>query len=121
MARILFLTSRMLQGFGVDLAVHYLSTALTARGHQVAVVCADADHHARTVFALHRLPIDLAAVVAYAEAFRPSAIVAHTSPYYEMLPRLRAQHHVYAWEHGDPPAHFFEDREKRQAIKDAKI
>jgi glycosyltransferase involved in cell wall biosynthesis len=120
MAHVLFLTARMLRGYGVDLAVHELANALTRRGHNVTVAAANVQQYGRRAYVLHCLPAQPSAVIAYVEALRPDVVVAHTSPYYEMLPELCDAFPVYAWEYGDPPPHLFNDCDKRQRVKDGK-
>jgi len=120
MSRILFLTSRMLPGYGVDLAVHNLALELKKRGHRIAVLCLESDGSLRG-YPIEIVPPRIDYIRAYARAFKAQVIVAHTSPFYEMLPALKARHRVFAWEYGDPPPQLFPDAARRAALKHFKV
>jgi glycosyltransferase involved in cell wall biosynthesis len=120
MSRILFLTSRMLPGYGVDLAVHNIALQLKRRGHRIAVVCLGSDG-SFCGYPIEILPARIDYIRAYARAFKAEVIVAHTSPFYEMLPALKARYRVFAWEYGDPPPELFPDAARRLAVKQFKV
>ena len=120
MSHILFLTSRMLPGYGVDLAVHNLALELKKRGHRIAVVCPESDGSFRG-YPIEILPARIDYIRGYARAFKAQVIVAHTSPFYEMLPTLKARYRVFAWEYGDPPPQLFPDAAQRSAVKQFKV
>jgi glycosyltransferase involved in cell wall biosynthesis len=120
MSGILFLTARMLQGYGVALAVHNLALQLKQRGHRISVFCPESDGSFHG-YPIERQPVRVEIVEAYARATKAQVIVAHTSPFYEMLPALRARYRVFAWEYGDPPPELFPDAALRSADKESKL
>src|SRR5438477_988678 len=120
MSRILFLTSRMMQGYGVDLAVHRLALEFKKRGHRISVLCQKSDG------TFNGYPIEvvsprIASVEAFARVVKANVVVAHASPFYEMLPELKGRYRVFSWEYGDPPPQLFPDAAKRAAIKQYKV
>lgn len=123
MSRLLFLTQRMLMGYGVERVLHEVAVRLTQRGHELLVLTNETDDSYRgpyRVVALERGTVD--EVAELAAAFDPAAAIACTTPFFEMLPVLRHRHPAWAWEHGDPSPEFFsEDGEARERIKRDKI
>ena len=88
MSRFLFLSRRMMLGYGVDLEVHEVASQLVAFGHRVTVLCLDTDgtHGGYPVQEL--LFASVEEVELNARRFRPDVIVAFTSPFFEILPML---------------------------------
>ncbi|MFL6090662.1 MAG: glycosyltransferase family 4 protein [Aeromicrobium sp.] len=120
MTTVLFLTVRMKMGYGVDEAVAQVSRQLTDRGHRVVIGCRSSEAGFDDLHIEH-VRSDPVQIAALAKRVRASVIVAHTSPFFEVLPELASQWPCWAWEYGDPtPAMFDSDREARQRIKDDK-
>jgi len=123
MARLVFLTYRMMQGYGVDVVISQLCARLTASGHQVMIVCAEADG------TYPELPIIVAAPHASAlrvllKRLAPDVVLIHSAPYFDRLAALKKalpQIKWVVWEHGDPsPELFVRDRKSREAEKQRK-
>lgn len=117
---LLFLTYRMQTGFGVDVVVANLARQLLPLGTKVVVACLE---HDSTFPDMTIMPVEatLKAVTDLAARVHPDAIVAHTSPFFEMLPALQQRWPCWAWEHGDPSPEFFDDdRLERARIKEHK-
>lgn len=120
MKSVLFLTHRMKMGFGVDVVVQQVSRVLQQRGHRVVVGCIESETGFANLQIEHVSPV-ASEIAALAKRVQASVIVAHTSPFFEVLPDLVARWPCWAWEHGDPtPALFEWDRDARQRVKDAK-
>ena len=117
MKTLLFLTYRMQAGFGVDVVVANLARRLRPLGVNVVVGCLENDGSYSDID-VRPIADTLEAAVALASNLTPHAIVAHTSPFFEMLPHLQRHWPSWAWEHGDPTPEFFEhDQKERQRIK----
>ncbi|HEX6242431.1 MAG TPA: glycosyltransferase family 4 protein [Polyangiales bacterium] len=121
MKTVLFLTYRMMLGFGVDVVVHQVSKRLRQRGYRVVVGCIEADAKGFGDLPIERIKPSADAVGALAQRCGAHVLVAHTSPFFELLPELGTQFPCWAWEHGDPtPSLFTKDAAERQRIKDRK-
>lgn len=120
MSSILFLTHRMLRGYGVDVAVHNLALEVKKRGHRITVLC-EASDGSFDGYPIEVLPATMDNVEACARVLKAHVLVAHTSPFYEMLPALRARYRVFACEYGDPPPELFPDAAGRSAVKQFKV
>ncbi|NRP87053.1 D-inositol 3-phosphate glycosyltransferase [Ensifer adhaerens] len=112
-----FLTERLLLGYGVDLVVHEYACLLTKKGYDVSVFCQRLDSSVRRPYKV----VDLSAkkelvmtssasrnTVTLADYFNQSdndVWVVNTSPFYDVMPLLRAP--VVAIEYGTPPGRFF--------------
>ncbi len=123
MSRLLFMTQRMLMGYGVERVLHEVSARLTRHGHEVFVLCNETDESYRGSYRVIRLSRGTVNEVAdLAAGLHPDAVVACTTPFFEMLPVLRHHHRTWAWECGDPSPEFFpDDGDVRQRIKRNKI
>ncbi|MCK5768897.1 glycosyltransferase family 4 protein [Algiphilus sp.] len=116
--RVLFLAVRMGPGFGVSVVVHEVARRLIARGIPAMVGCVRAEGTFADV-PVRRVRPDAAAVQRIARRFGATHVVAHTSPYFELLPELQGLQ-TWVWEHGDPDPAFFPapaDRAAREAQK----
>jgi glycosyltransferase involved in cell wall biosynthesis len=121
MKTVLFLTYRMMLGFGVDVVVNQVSIRLRKRGYRVVVGCIEADPAGFGNLQIERIRPTAEEVRALVQRTSASVVVAHTSPFFELLPELAGQASCWAWEHGDPtPSLFDKDRAERQRIKDRK-
>lgn len=101
MNHILFLTYRMKKGFGVDLVVMNLTREIRLRGHHVSIGCMDMDGNYADA-QIFQLPAQAEVVRKVARQLGVDTIVAHSSPFFEILPALAGEFVVYAWEHGEP-------------------
>jgi glycosyltransferase involved in cell wall biosynthesis len=112
-SHVLFLAQRMVVGYGVDVVVYNLARQLEALGHDVTIACVDRDGSYADV-RIEPVRPTAASVLELATRIEPSVIVAHTAPFFSMLPALERHHPCWAWEHGDPmPALFDKDSERR--------
>lgn len=120
MKTVLFLTYRMMLGFGVDVVVNQVGRQLRQRGYRVVVGCIAADPGYGEL-EIELIEPTLEAVRKLARRVEASVVVAHTTPFFELLPELQAEIPCWAWEHGDPtPALFEQDGAERQRIKERK-
>jgi glycosyltransferase involved in cell wall biosynthesis len=120
MSHVLFLTQRMVAGYGVDVVIHNVTRELHALGHEVTVAAVDRDGSFDDI-RVHAVEPTLGAVRKLASAIGPTVIVAHTPPFFGMLPTLQRGWPCWAWEHGDPlPSLFDADREHRAREASAK-
>lgn len=114
MPHILFLTVRMQPGFGVAVVIEEISRRLIARGVRVSVGCQEMSGDFGTL-PVRRVAADSEQLSALVEKLGASHVIAHASPYFEVLPTLRGVS-TWAWEHGDPDPDFFSrSRNERQA------
>ncbi|MBY0429797.1 MAG: glycosyltransferase family 4 protein [Rhodospirillales bacterium] len=117
---ILFLAHRMAQGFGVAVVLAELSRRLRAAGHRVVVGCIERDEFFSDLDIRLTMPT-ATAVRVLAEDVAATLVIAHTSPFFELLPALPPPYVRVVWEHGDPePSLFGQDCDERQAIADHK-
>ena len=115
MNHILFLAERMTIGFGVSVVIGELASRLATRGWQVSVGCRQFDSYFSERCNAFQLEPNCQAVDTYAAKHNVDFVIAHTSPYFEILPKLNGSFETWAWEHGDPtPSLFPFDRDQRQ-------
>jgi len=120
MASILFLASRMQFGYGVSLVIDEIARRLAARGHRITVGC---EHHddAHAHHDCREVPPDPDRIRALAAEVGADMVIAHTTPFFEVLPHLVSTLRCWAWEHGDPTPDFFPTgREERARIAENK-
>lgn len=123
MNHILFLTYRMKQGFGVDVVVMNLMREIRVRGHNVSIGCMDMDGQ-YTDPQLFQVPANADVVRKIARKLGVDTIVAHSSPFFEILPALSVDFAVYSWEHGDPTPQLMRNRaqlEKQKIFKSRNV
>lgn len=115
MSNIMFLTHRMSMGFGVAVVVEELSKRLVSMGHYVCIGTLIADYEFPNVeiFVVNPDPNQIAML---AEQRNIDVIIAHTTPYFEVLPSLTERFKCWAWEHGDPSYEFFPEDGQERAI-----
>src|SRR5262249_2615522 len=119
-SRFLFLTLRMTAGWGVAVAVHNLALRLVELGHLVRVGCLETDGSFHG-YPILTVPADVGEVRRLAAAEGDPIVIAHTSPYFELLPNLARSLQCWAMEYGDPtPSFFVEDAPQRELIKRSK-
>jgi glycosyltransferase involved in cell wall biosynthesis len=121
MKTVLFLTYRMMLGFGVDVVVHQVSRRLLRRGYRVVVGCLEFEPGFADL-EIEQVQPNAHEVRRLAKRVNATVVVAHTSPFLELLPELQPHVPCWAWEHGDPtPALFEKDGAERQQIKNRKM
>ena len=121
MNHILFLAERMTIGFGVSVVIGELASRLATRGWEVSVGCRQFDHYFSERCNVFQLEPNSHAVDTYASTHNVNFVIAHTAPYFEILPKLNGSFKKWAWEHGDPtPSLFPFDKDQRQKFIDYK-
>lgn len=122
MSNIMFLTHRMSMGFGVSVVVEELSKKLVAMGHYICIGTMICDYQIPNVdiFVINPESTQIAEI---AHNRTIDVIIAHTTPFFEVLPSLSDRFHCWAWEHGDPSIEFFptDGKERNQIIKNKQI
>lgn len=101
---VLFLAVRMMRGFGVSVVVAELARRLLADGDTVRIGCL---HHDDAFADLDIRVVAPEAVAALAKSVGADTVVAHSTPYVEIMPNLPAGVCRLVWDHGDPPADLF--------------
>ncbi len=106
--KILFLAIRMHNGYGVSVVVDELAVRLGSLGVKSIIGCLESDNSF--------VRSDVRILQPTTEALRTfirdhgvGLVIAHTSPYFELLHTLREDAYVWAWEHGEPSPSFFPD------------
>ena len=120
MSHVLFLTYRMKRGFGVDVEVSNLAAELRKKGLNISIGCMDMDGEYPDSAAF-QIAANAATVRRIARKMGVDIIVAHTSPFFEILPDLAADFRVYALEYGDPTPELMSDCEDRRKTKINKL
>ncbi len=121
MRHILFLAERMSIGFGVSVVIGELACRLAIRGWQVTIGCREYDSYFSARCNVIQLEPNTNAIETYASKHNVGYVIAHTAPYFEILPKLNESFEKWAWEHGDPtPSLFPFDKAERQKIANFK-
>ncbi len=121
MRHYLFLTFRMALGYGVDVAISNIIGHLTALGHQVTIGCLESDGHYPDLD-IRQIDASPDSITGLINELGCDCIIAHTTPFFEVLPLLDPMIPRWALEYGDPTPEFFPlDGDERKRIKDAKI
>jgi glycosyltransferase involved in cell wall biosynthesis len=104
------------RGFGVPVVVSEIGRRLANVGLPVLVGAMETGEDTPGLH-VEQVPAEARAVAALAHREGCDTIVAHTSPFFELLPELAGDFKCWAWEHGDPTPAFFEtDRHARQQV-----
>lgn len=120
MKKILFLTYRMDMGFGVDLVISKLTNYL--RNKFTISICCLEDSGAWDDLDISVVGLNIKDLQIKIDRWSPDFVVAHSSPFFEMLPCLRGAFIRLCYEHGDPSSSFFShDARERQLIIDNKL
>jgi len=118
---IVFLTVRLTRGFGVDLVVDRQASWLRRRGFDVTVCCREYD--SRFYPAREYRVVRYGSFRSASQLLKADVLIAHSSPFFELLPRLRGGPQItIAWEHGDPTPSLFPHLESvvRERVKAGK-
>jgi len=119
--RILFLAERMAMGFGVAVVIENLAEELARRGHCVDVGSIHWDRNQGRNFQVHVLSANAASVHKLASDLQSEYVIAHTSPFFEVLPQMPGPYERWVWEHGDPTPELFPfDGTERRRIAESK-
>ena len=119
--RILFLAERMAMGFGVSVVIANLSAELARRGHCVHVGCLQWDGKTASDCEVHIIGSSAESVEKLISDLQSEFVIAHTSPFFEILPRLSGKYERWVWEHGDPTPELFPfDGAERKRIAETK-
>ena len=124
----LFLTYRMALGYGVDVVVSNVVKNLLRMGYQVTIGCFDRDDYYNNDMDIRLLNSDpkntaqlIEIIGRLIEDVGVDCVIAHTWPFFEILPHLNSSVSKWAWEHGDPTPEFFpEEVADRRGIKERK-
>lgn len=121
-ADVAILTIRMKSGYGVDVVVDIQACGLVQAGYKVTVyaIDCDAERFAERPYDLVRINSgELDTFVVGLNTSPHTYIIAHSTPFFEILPRIDKRKITIAYEHGDPEPDLFEphEREARRAIK----
>jgi len=119
---IAILTIRLMKGFGVDTVVDQQATLLSKLGHRVTVftVYHDAEYFKSGAYHVKIIVENMSNFLFFLKNARFDVVMAHTSPFFEILPFIRPYSFTVAYEHGSPEPSFFPgaDGKARQCIKD---
>lgn len=106
MPRLVFLTIRMKQGYGLTEMVSQFQRHLIDLGWEVVTLTSEKENVSDVSDVLSGfLTIDK--VKEFIQGWKPDVIVATSSPYFEMLPQLAIYGRTIAFEAGDPTPEFF--------------
>lgn len=106
--KILFLAVRMSKGFGVSVVIEELCLHLGKIGISTIVGCLESDssfRHSNTKI----MPPDVNFILSFVKENKIDFVIAHTYPYFELLPLIQMNVECWAWEHGEPSPSFFPD------------
>ena len=121
--KILMAAPVMARGFGLPEVIAALVPELAALGVPCEVACLSSDG-LFTGFPIHEVEATPEAVLALARRIGADVVIAHGSPFFEVLPGLRPQVRTVAYEHGEPPPVLFDDeadRAERARYKEAHV
>ncbi len=119
--KILFLTQKMSLGFGVAVVVHNLSLAVQKLGIEVEVACLEKDDSLAGNYPVRKLGASAGDVDDLVSEIKADYVIAHSSPFFEILPELESRCQRWVWEHGDPTPELFPmDGAERKRIADRK-
>ena len=112
MKNILFLSVDMRMGYGVSVVINNLSILLKKRGFRPVVCCLRCDgfyngYEIKLINGDWNKENLFPQVYKIASELESPVIVAHSSPFFEILRDLQNHFSCWAWEHGDPTPIFF--------------
>lgn len=104
-------------GYGVSVVVENLSRELIRKGNVVRIGCREYEQTYAEEFSIEKLDAEPTQIMELADSFDAEFIIAHTSPYLEVLPSVSQRFGRWVWEHGDPtPELFWKDADLRREI-----
>jgi glycosyltransferase involved in cell wall biosynthesis len=117
---VLMLTPRMRMGYGVSEAIAALAQAMTSHGVITVVGTPENDGHFADL-AVVRAKADAESLLDLAARHGATVVMAHGSPFFEVLPALSGRVRTIAYEYGDPtPEMFDDDADLRREIAESK-
>ena len=117
---VLMLTPRMRMGYGVSEAIAALAEAMIPHGVRTVVATPESDGHFAGITVV-RAKAESEAILDLAARHGASVVMAHGSPFFEVLPELTGHVRTIAYEYGDPtPEMFTDDAELRRQIAEDK-
>jgi len=127
--RIALLTLRLRLGFGVEIVVAEEVEYFVGRGYEVTLIALEKDDYydARFVELTQRGVLRVRIVPSVSEALdllRRSDIdivIAHTPPFFSLLPQLPSDMLKVFFDYGEPPAELFADAAERKKIRASKM
>ncbi len=109
--RAAFLLVQHGKGYGVSVVVQAQAAALAQAGWDVDIFCLKAEEvHPLPRVRVVEVSANLAGLKSRLEWGGFRVVVAHTWPFYGLLPQVRGVFRI-AWEHGIPPGHLFPGEE----------
>lgn len=122
---IAILTVRMARGFGVDVVVDQQARRLSECGHRITVYCIEHEpaHYVDPPYEITKVGGNLRHLAGMICDVGHDAVIAHSSPFFELLPLIVPATRCVAYEHGDPTPALFPvpKRLKRHFIKSNKL
>jgi glycosyltransferase involved in cell wall biosynthesis len=119
--RVLFLAQKMSLGFGVAVVVHNLSMELESLGLHIEVACLEKDDNLEGSYPVHIVQAIASEIDELIVDNEIDYVIAHTSPFFEILPELTSKCKRWVWEHGDPTPELFPfDGTERKKIAERK-
>ena len=110
--KVLMAAPVMARGFGLPEVIAALVPELAALGVPCEAACLSSDG-LFTGFPTHEVEATPEAVLALARRIGADVVIAHGSPFFEVLPGLRPHVRTVAYEHGEPPPVLFDDEADR--------
>lgn len=126
---IIFLTLRFTLGFGVDLVVSEQIKYFLNKKYKVSLIVFLKDEYfisqfkdyiASGILSVFQIK-HFEEIMPLIQDLKPDCIIAHTPPFYSLFPKLDKSILKVFFDHGEPPVHFFPDKEKRININNEKI
>jgi len=121
--RLAILCIRLVKGYGVDVVVDKQARGLSRLGYHVDVYTTTIDYqyYPSSEYKVH-LTRGGNLLIKILKKRRYDCVIAHTTPFFEILPKLTPHTTTIAYEHGDPTPSLFsaEEVSYRQKIKDYK-
>lgn len=111
MSKVLFVTYRMMRGYGVDLVTAQHCRALTAAGDAVAILCVEYDGSYSDIDVIVAAP-HYRALRTVISRLNPDVVITCSAPFFDRLPKLKQDIKTakwIVWEHGDPNPLFFDE------------
>jgi len=120
--KVLMLAGRMSMGFGVSVVIAEISKQLAKLDVGVTVGTMEFDSFYTDDCHIIKMDADPYVIGKYIAKHNIDCVIAHTTPYFELLPQINEEVIKWAWEHGDPtPSLFPHDQVERASITANKL
>ena len=113
--KILMLAGRMSMGFGVSVVIAEIAKQLAKVDVDVTVGTMEFDGFFTDDCHIVKMDADPNAIGKYIVKHNIDCVIAHTTPYFELLPQINEKVVKWAWEHGDPTPSLFPGEEVERA------